>query len=215
MMNRSIALFVCLVLIMIAPAASAQIRITEWMYRGAPGEFVEFTNVGATLIDLTGWCYDDDSRINTTAGGAFDLGAFGIVAPGESVLITEAAPATFRAAWNLGAGVKVLGPYTNNLGRNDEINVFDNAGALVDRLTYGDETFPGSIRTQNFSGNIPQSALGTNNPLAAVLSSVGDGFGSYASTSATVGNPGAYVPEPGLATAALVGAVLLARRRAV
>ena len=45
-------------------AQAATIQITEWMYQGAAekGEFIEFTNMGASAIDMTGWSFDDDSR---------------------------------------------------------------------------------------------------------------------------------------------------------
>ena len=47
-----------------APLASAQVYITEWMYNGngATGEYIEFTNLGATAVDFSGWSFDDDSR---------------------------------------------------------------------------------------------------------------------------------------------------------
>ncbi len=51
------------------------------------------------------------------------------------------------------AGVKVVGENAANLGRADEINLFDANGTLIDRLTYGDQRFAGTIRAQNRSGN--------------------------------------------------------------
>ena len=73
----------------------------------------------------------------------------------------------------------MLGLNTINLGRNDEINLFDVA-ILVDRLTYGDQTFAGTLRTQNFSGRPDSSAaLGANNVSLWVLSAVGDAEGSF------------------------------------
>jgi uncharacterized protein (TIGR03382 family) len=190
--------------------AIANMAITEYMYSGRGGEFVEFTNVGDTPIDMTGWSFDDDSRIP----GVFDLSGFGIVAPGQSVIITEDDSATFIADWSL-SGVVVLGGYTNNLGRNDEINLFDATDTLVDRLTYGDGTFPGTIRTQYVSGNPgAPAALGENDIYQWVLSEVGDGFGSYLSANYDIGNPGYYVPEPGtLALLVLPALLALVRRR--
>jgi len=195
-------------LAMIPVAAHADMVITEWMYSGTGGEFVEFTNTGPTEIDLTGWSFDDDSRIP----GELDLSAFGPVQPGESVVITEDPAATFIADWGL-SGVKVIGEYTNRLGRNDEINLYDAADNLVDRLTYGDEDFPGSIRTKDASGNVPPPALGANDCYAAVLSSAGDGYGSYASSNGDVGNPGVYVPEPASLAVLALGALAMLRRR--
>jgi predicted extracellular nuclease len=166
---------------------------------------VEFTNVSNAPVNMTDWSEDDSNRIP----GKHAFGnTFGIVQPGESVVLTAAPEATFRAAWNLPASVKVWAGATgtgytdDNLGRSDEINLYDGLGTLVDSLTYNDQG-SGNVkgpRTQNSSGNIPLSALGMNNASTAVLSTVGDSFHSYASTASTVGNPGSYapatVPEP-------------------
>lgn len=165
--------------------ASAQMRITEYMYSGASEEFVEFTNIGSEPIDMTGWSYDDDSQ----TPGVADLSAFGIVQPGQSVVMTEADPEQFRADWGLDASCVIVGLITNNLGRNDEINLYDAKGNLVDRLTYGDQTFPGSIRTQNTSGWGQAYGIGLNDPYSFVFSRVGDLQGSVASVTGDVGSP--------------------------
>ncbi|MBX2929629.1 MAG: DUF3616 domain-containing protein [Saprospiraceae bacterium] len=166
--------------------APGMMRITEYMYSGNNDEFIEFTNVGTVPVDMTGWSFDDDSR----TPGVFDLSGFGIVAPGESVIITETTPAAFRSNWGLCDNVKVLGPYTNNLGRNDEINLYNAGGNLIDRLTYGDENFPGSIRTQNASGWVTAAGLGANLAAEWTLASIGDTEGSYASSGNDIGSPG-------------------------
>lgn len=172
--------------------SDVQIRITEWMYSGTGSEFVEFTNVGSTPVDMTGWSYDDNSRLPNQ----FDLSGFGVVAPGESVLISEDTAANFMADWSLPGTVKVLGEYMNNLGRSDEINLFDANDQLVDRLTYGDESIPGSIRTQGASGWPCDDALGQNDALSWTLSAPGDAQGSTTSISGDVGNPGSYTAIP-------------------
>ncbi|MFC4819970.1 DUF3616 domain-containing protein [Dokdonella ginsengisoli] len=171
---------------LVASTVQAQVRITEWMYDGAGGEYVELTNVGGQPVDLTGWSYDDDSA----TPGVFDLGGLGVVQPGESVVFTESDAETFRADWGLCAGQKLLGGYTNNLGRNDQINIFDASHALVDRLTYGDQNIPGSIRTQGASGWVSAAGLGANNALEWTKSSVGDTEGSFASSGGAIGSPG-------------------------
>ena len=58
----------------------SQMRITEFMYSGASGEFVEFTNVGHVAINMTGWSFDDATR----NPGAHDLSGFGAPCNPES-----------------------------------------------------------------------------------------------------------------------------------
>ncbi len=193
----------------LASAASAQVRITEWMYSGAEGEYIEFTNIGAAPVDMTGWSFDDDSR----TPGTVDLSTFGMVAPGASVLLIEGVGADFRTAWGLGAGIGIFELNKTNLGRNDEINLFDAADALVDRLTYGDQNIAGSIRTQNRSGSTEIENLGANTVLTWDLASVGDAYGSWASVGGDVGNPGTYVPAPGALALAGISGLLVSRRR--
>lgn len=176
--------------------------LTEYMYDGPGGEFVEFTNLSNAAIDMTGWQLDDSNLLGGP-NGPFDVSAFGTVAPGESIIVTEANADAFRLDWNLPATVKIIGDLGkgngNGLGRNDEINIYDANGALVDRLTYGDQAFPGSIRTQNASGWIPPSELGTNNALAWVLATLADAQNSVVSVGGDIGNPGVYPdPTPGI-----------------
>ncbi len=174
-----------------SPDSSAfTIQITEYIYSGSNGEFIEFTNLSSNSIDLTGWSFDDDSRIP----GTVDLSAFGIVQAGESIILTETDAATFRTAWGLSDAVKIIGGLTTNLGREDEINLFDNNSQLVDRLTYGDERFPGTIRTQNASAWTETENLAATEITAAwQLSVVGDGQNSFTSTGGDIGNPGVYI----------------------
>jgi hypothetical protein len=195
------------------------------MYSGNSGEYIEFTNLGATAVDFAGWVFDDESRLTFAADGAFDLSGFGLVGSGESVLITEDDAGSFRASWNLAASVKVLGGYTNNIGRADEINLFDGSGNLVDRLAYGDVVFPGTVRTQT-AGGTPVSlvALGPQTVMAGdwVLSATTDSYGSVMNAAGDVGNPGqlvlAPVPEPETYAMLLAGLGIIAsiarRRRA-
>ncbi len=203
---------------LVAATAQADVQITEWMYSGAGGEYIEFTNLGPGPVNFAGWSYDDDSRTPS----AFDLSGFGIVGAGVSVIITEDGDDSFRTDWSLAAGVKVLGGYTNNIGRSDEINLFDANDQLVDRLAYGDNSV-GGPRTQNVSGTPVSLAalIPLDTRTGWVPSATGDNFGSYASAKGDIGNPALFalaVPEPGTYALLLAGlgvVCLTARRRAV
>ncbi len=178
-------MFSLTVALALVSSAAAQMRITEWQYNGS--EFIEFTNVGTVSVDLTGWSFDDDSRL----AGALSLTPFGLVAAGQSVIVCEASAAAFAADWSL-VGVAILGDNTVNLGRNDELNLYDANSTLVDRLSYGDQFNPGTIRTVNVSGSPCHGALGANDVYAWSLAYVGDSRGSIASVGGFLGNPGSY-----------------------
>lgn len=169
------------------------VRVTEFMYSGIGGEFIELTNLTLSPIDLTGWSLDDDHATS----GAFSLSAFGVVHPGESVLVVESTAAAFRAAWGLADSVRIIDQFGtvggNNLGRNDQIHVFNAAGETEDRLYYGDQTYAGTIRTQNASGQTGCVNVGANAIASWQLSVVGDAYGSLASTGNDIGTPGRYV----------------------
>lgn len=199
-----------------APARAA-VLITEWMYNplgASNGEYVEITNRGPAAVNLTGWSFDDSSR----AAGSLSLSSLGSLAVGQSAIITELTDAAFRTEWNLPATTKVLGESTQNLGRADEINIYDASNALVDRLTYDDQG-TGDVkgpRTQGLSGNpMTVAALGANKAAQWVLAASGDAYGSKLSASGDIGNPGAFslVPEPTSAVMALAAIAALVRRR--
>lgn len=174
-------------------ASASTVAITEWMYNG--DEFIEFTNLTNAAVDFTGWSYDDDSRV----AGTVSLSAFGLVASGESVILAESAASDFRLSWGLSASTKIIGGNTVNLGRNDEINIYNASNSLVDRLTYGDGNFSGTIRTQNTSGNPNSLSVLDQDSVTAgwSLSALNDSFGSYASVPAGfIGNPGKFALAP-------------------
>ena len=170
-------------------AASGDIVISEWMYSGTNGEFIEFTNTGPASVDMSGWSFDDSSQIP----GTVDLSAFGVVNPGESVILTEAVAADFATAWGL-TGVDIIGELAANLGRDDQINLYDAGDTLIDQLAFGDETYPGTPRTQNASCNVPDTDYGdTVAQTDWTLATVGDSFGSWMSAGGDIASPGRIV----------------------
>lgn len=208
-------------MVLIAPAllavqAQAAVRITEFMYNSttaSTGEFVEFTNLGASPVDMTGWSFDDSSH----TAGSTSLSAFGTVAPGKSVILTDAVAADFIASWSL-SGVPVIGGNADNLGRSDEINLYDASNTLVDRLTFGDQTFAGTPRTNGTSAWAVVTGDGPfgNITSAWKLSTVGDAQGSVQIANSDLGNPGRYVvPEPTALLGLSMLSICIRRRRVI
>lgn len=168
------------------------IKVTEYAYEGGSGEFIELTNTDVVPIDLAGWSLDDQSG----DPGVVPLDDAGVLAPGQSLIVSEAVPALFRSRWNLPASAPVVGPNAlAPLGRADVIHVFDAAGQLRDSLEYGDERFPGTPRTRDVSATVCSEGLGANDPYAWRLSAVGDAQGSRTSAQGDIGSPGQWTPE--------------------
>ena len=175
---------------------SCLVCITEYMYSGNDGGFVEFTNVSGGLIDMTGWSFDDSHG----QPGTTDLSAFGMVADGESVIMTDGASDTiFRSAWHLPSSVKIIANTGHSLGRSDEINLYDDTSTLADHLTYDDQANPGTIQAKDVSGWAYASDLGTNVSNWR-LSEMCDLQNTVQSTNGDIGNPGMY--SDGLGNAA-------------
>ena len=187
------------------PVPAPAIRITEFSYQlrdfVTEHEFVELTNVGTTPVNMTGWSFDDVDAIP----GQFDLSGFGTVAVGESVIITSATAEAFRTYFSLPGTVKVVGGSTEGLGNGDQINIWDDAGVLHDRLTYDD-----TPRSRDNSV-VPNAVgvLGANNYDNWELSSAANDPGSVtvnanANAETTVASPGTTE----YAAAALAGTTL-------
>lgn len=145
--------------------AYPDIRITEYMYKngGSPGEFVQFTNLGSTAVNMSGWSEDDA----TGTPGVHSLSGFGTLQPGQSGVLAEATQTAFDAAWNLSASV----PYveengTDNLGSADSIYLFDGSN-VVDLLTYGSGSGPKTSGVAAVPGSA--SVIGTNDWAGWVL----------------------------------------------
>ncbi|PJJ55236.1 lamin tail domain-containing protein [Compostimonas suwonensis] len=163
---------------------TGQIRITEWEYNGS--EFVEFTNLDTDSIDLDGWSFSDSGE----NPGDTDLSSAGIVAPGESFILSEESAADFRSEWNLPSSIKVVGDNSKNLGRGDAINIYNSADTLVDTLTYSDEDGKGPRTDTASAWPSTESVIGTDHAASWTRSTAGDAEGSWTSKSGYIGSPG-------------------------
>src|SRR4051794_13940804 len=117
-------------------ASAAPIVITEWMYaagagtNASPGEYFEITNIGSLPVNMTGWTQDDSTSDPPAGGpGVHSLSGFGTLQPGESAVGVEGTDvAAFKNYWGLSAAAKVIAyGSSNNFGRADSINIYDNA----------------------------------------------------------------------------------------
>lgn len=195
----------------ILPSEGAMV-ITEFMYQGldaAQTEFVEFTNIGSTPIDMTGWSFDDDSN----EPGSLDLSGFGIVEPWQSVIVTDALAADFRPLWNLDPSVKIIGESDEGLARNDVMYLYNASNVQVDMLAYGDQNFAGSPRPRFAGFTTDPSNYGVNDIFEWYASTLADGI-SFASDANDIGSPGLVaVPEPSVFLMGGLGLVIMGRRR--
>jgi hypothetical protein len=227
----------------LAPNASAQVRITEFMSEGQGDilqgnggrrqrEFFEITNLGTTSVDVSTWSYNDNNANDPHNWGP----SIGSIAAGESIVFTQMTADDFRSYWGLSTSVRIFSYLQlSNLGNADTINIYNSftqdASTLVDTLTYtSDARGSGISRNRPFDGGTGQYLNGD-----WVISSLGDSFQSYLAPSPTgfppnfpqpttgfnqadyidLANPGVYVPVPGAACVLAFGGALLSRRRRV
>lgn len=149
-MKSKLAILAALAAVTVSANAQSNVQISEIMYTGLFGEFVEIVNDGDTAQDMTGWSFSDNAR---TIGDT-SLSQIGTLSPGEVAIITEVSDAIFNLAWftepgtDAGRGVmpveNIVENNSTNLGRSDEVNIYP-AGAtnpvtgFQDRVTYNDQ----------------------------------------------------------------------------
>ncbi len=193
---------------------------------GKDGEYVELTNVGGTAQDVSGWYFDSlgsttISAPSPTAGLSLATLANGsgtstVVAPGESIIITDLQPADFRAEWGLVPSVKVINDGSFTLKGSGSVYI-SNGTAVLDQVAY---TLPAkgvSAWVSAANAADQQSPGGSTLTFPAItttpfdgwtLSTLADSEGSWTSKSGSVGSPAASTL--GTSTPASVRSVALA-----
>ena len=180
--------------------AQAALVITEIMPSGSSSDWFELTNTGSAVVDLTGFKMDDSSF---SATFAVPMAGIGQIAPGESVLFTEASStAAFTTSYGACLNNVRVGIYSGSGvglgGSNDGVAVFDSQGAEQARQQY---TGSATAKTSFY--------FATNNSAPAV--SVNGSGGAAACANTDVASPGisdGAVTRPGAATATSATAVL-------
>ena len=158
-------------------------------------DWFEVTNTGATALNIAGWKVDDNSN---SFAASLALNGITSIAAGESVIFMESStPLTtiplFTAAWFGGAvpaGLQ-LGTYSGaGIGLSasgDAVNLFNSAGTLQARVTFG--ASPAAAPFATFD-----NAAGLDNATISTLSVAGtNGALLVASTPAAIGSPGTIV----------------------
>lgn len=187
----------------LAQAGDQDCYITEVMYTGLFGEFVEVTNTGAAQVDVNGWKYDDN-----TGSGVVMFTSSTLLDQNDCFIITEVSEAVFRQAWYTDSGegapgglVAIYQNSSNNLGRSDTVKIWEDGGTPVDTLIFNDQASSGADekgpRTEEISAVPgPSTVLGDNKFKNWVLSAVGVGnawkAGAAAPVPGPVGSPGQY-----------------------
>ena len=199
-------------------AAPADVVITEVAYGGnaaysgdsGDGEYVELTNVGGFAQDVAGWFYDSSSATvittpSPTAGLSLATladtsGTNTVVAPGESVVITDLAPADFRAEWGVKSSVKVINDGAFTLKKSGSVYL-SNGTTVLDQISYnlsgpgkGVSAWLSSANLadqQTVAGSTFSFAAATGTSNGWTVSTADDSEGSWKSVGGSVGSPGA------------------------
>ncbi len=188
-----------------------RLLLTEVQSNQSPGapaganDYWELTNFGATAVDLTGYAWHDSDRNATVAANVSLLPSGSSIAPGESVIFTEASPADFRAWWGLGDSVKVFqaDAAQSGLGGNDGVSLFGPSGNEIFFFSYAASGFVLENGNPSLGGHAGLSAGGSDAFQAAIwvpssgfdspryTAATGENYGSFgAATGTDLGSPG-------------------------
>lgn len=188
-------------------AAPGLLRITEvapWSSGNSPlGEdWFEVTNVGARVIDISGWKMDDGSE---SPVAAVPLSGVPSIAPGESVIFIETndlatKAAEFLALWFGGSPPPALqiGAYSGSgVGLStggDAVNLFDTTGTRRANVSFGTSPVAAPF------GTFDNAALDDNAAITLLSAAGVNGAFVAANSSVEIGSPGAInrAPVPAL-----------------
>ena len=139
-MSRTRILFTLLGCALTLTAARAeQVLFTEIMYAPAGGkpEFIEVFNMSMTPLDMAKWKFSDGVVYEFPD---FNPGAVQahFLKPLERIVVSAADEATTRAAYGIGATVRVFGPWTGALDNAGErVTLNDKNGVITASVSYG------------------------------------------------------------------------------
>jgi len=172
----------------VAPGSIVISEVAPWSSSVAPlsADWFEVTNMGTSVIDMTGWKMDDNSHAFVSA---VPLAGVTSIAPGEAVIFIETsdptgASATFQNLWfgSNPARVPQIGSYSGSgvglSGNGDEVTLWDSAGNMVAGVGFGASasaapflTFDNHAGTNGTTLPLPVistfSAAGTNGAFVA------------------------------------------------
>lgn len=184
----------CFSLLSAAAQAADSLLITEIQSDGV-SDFWELTNTGTMSVALGGYKWNDSAR---TTSGAIEIPSGTSIAPGESVIFTGAAAATFRTQWGLAGGVQVLSnSNAPGFGMNDGVTLYNTSNLEVLYLSYGSGGFTRSNHSPAAGGHAGISAGGS--AAQAMIWDSSSGTNSPRYTNATGSNFGTFT-APGGAT---------------
>lgn len=168
-------------------ASNAQIRVTEYSHKGLFGEYFEVSNLG-TSQSIAGYKFNDNSG-NASTGIALPSVT---LANKDTVIVTEVSQTVFALVWftESGAGTpSTLKGYvansTRNLGKTDEIRIYDNTATLVDTV---------SITTALDTEDHPAVLNAARTGWVFADTIVGSWKAGVAGANGPVGNPGIVLP---------------------
>lgn len=168
-------------------------------------DYWELTNFGATAVDLSGYSWHDSGRSAATAASVSLLPSGSSIAPGESVIFTEASPEVFRQWWGLDASVQVFqaDAAQSGLGGDDGLSLFGPSGDEIFFFSYAAGGFELEGGSGSLGGQAGLSAGGSDAFQAAIwvpssgfdapryTAATGENFGSFTAAVGTdLGSPG-------------------------